>query len=186
MSDELGDLGEFRRFEEGVRLSLHDQADKVIPNHRLGAILDAEAPAKRRTGYWLIGVAAAFVLVAVLGLGFLLTNHTQGTAASGAAAPAQNDQAGKQGAVTQEVATPAASTSATAAVVALTYPALRRALAWLRGQDYVSPALVQELAPEVFRHRVGLTYEAEAEEVTADKIIAEVLAKTPVPAVAKG
>jgi MoxR-like ATPase len=61
-----------------------------------------------------------------------------------------------------------------------------RALAWLRGQDYVSPALVQELAPEVFRHRVGLTYEAEAEEVTADKIIAEVLAKTPVPAVAKG
>ena len=61
-----------------------------------------------------------------------------------------------------------------------------RALAWLRGQDYVSPALVQELAPDVFRHRVGLTYEAEAEEVTADKIIAEVLAKTPVPAVAKG
>jgi MoxR-like ATPase len=61
-----------------------------------------------------------------------------------------------------------------------------RALAWLRGQDYVTPALVQELAPEVFRHRVGLTYEAEAEEVTADKIIAEVLAKTPVPAVAKG
>jgi MoxR-like ATPase len=61
-----------------------------------------------------------------------------------------------------------------------------RALAWLRGQDFVSPALVQELAPEVFRHRVGLTYEAEAEEVTADKIIAEVLAKTPVPAVAKG
>jgi MoxR-like ATPase len=61
-----------------------------------------------------------------------------------------------------------------------------RALAWLRGQDYVSPALVQELAPEVFRHRVGLTYEAEAEEVTADKIIADVIAKTPVPAVAKG
>jgi MoxR-like ATPase len=61
-----------------------------------------------------------------------------------------------------------------------------RALAWLRGQDYVSPALVQELAPEVFRHRVGLTYEAEAEEVTADKIIAEVIAQTPVPAVAKG
>ena len=61
-----------------------------------------------------------------------------------------------------------------------------RALAWLRGQDYVSPSLVQELAPDVFRHRVGLTYEAEAEEVTADKIIAEVLAKTPVPAVAKG
>jgi MoxR-like ATPase len=59
-----------------------------------------------------------------------------------------------------------------------------RALAWLRGQDYLSPALVQELAPDVLRHRVGLTYEAEAEEVTADKIVAQVLAQTPVPSVA--
>ena len=57
-----------------------------------------------------------------------------------------------------------------------------RALAWLRGQDYLTPAIVQELAPEVFRHRVGLTYEAEAEEVTADKIVADVLARVPVPA----
>jgi MoxR-like ATPase len=56
-----------------------------------------------------------------------------------------------------------------------------RALAWLRGQDYLSPALVQELAPDVLRHRVGLTYEAEAEEVTADKVVARVLAQTPVP-----
>lgn len=57
-----------------------------------------------------------------------------------------------------------------------------RALAWLRGQDYVSPALIQELAPEVMRHRVGLTYEAEAEEISADRIIAQVVEKTPVPA----
>ncbi len=57
-----------------------------------------------------------------------------------------------------------------------------RALAWLRGQDYVSPALIQELAPDVMRHRIGLTYEAEAEEITTDKIIAQVLEKTPVPA----
>jgi MoxR-like ATPase len=57
-----------------------------------------------------------------------------------------------------------------------------RGLAWLRGQDYVSPALIQELAPDVMRHRVGLTYEAEAEEITSDKIIAQVVEKTPVPA----
>jgi MoxR-like ATPase len=57
-----------------------------------------------------------------------------------------------------------------------------RALAWLRGADYVSPALVQELAPDVMRHRVGLTYEAEAEEITSDKIIAQVVERTPVPA----
>ena len=56
-----------------------------------------------------------------------------------------------------------------------------RALAWLRGLDYVSPALVQELAPDVLRHRIGLTYEAEAEEVTTDRIVARVLEATPVP-----
>jgi MoxR-like ATPase len=57
-----------------------------------------------------------------------------------------------------------------------------RALAWLRGQDYLSPALIQELAPDVLRHRIGLTYEAEAEEITADKIVAQVVERTPVPA----
>jgi len=56
-----------------------------------------------------------------------------------------------------------------------------RALAWLRGEDYLSPALVRELAPEVLRHRVGLTYEAEAEEISADRIVAQVLEATPVP-----
>jgi MoxR-like ATPase len=56
-----------------------------------------------------------------------------------------------------------------------------RALAWLRGADFVSPALVQEIAPDVLRHRIGLTYEAEAKEITADKIVAQVIAKTPVP-----
>ena len=56
-----------------------------------------------------------------------------------------------------------------------------RALAWLRGLEFVSPALVQEIAPDVLRHRIGLTYEAEAKEITADKIVAQVIAKTPVP-----
>ena len=56
-----------------------------------------------------------------------------------------------------------------------------RALAWLRGLDFVSPALIQEIAPDVLRHRIGLTYEAEAEEINADKIVGQVLDKTPVP-----
>ncbi len=56
-----------------------------------------------------------------------------------------------------------------------------RALAWLRGLDYLSPSLVQEIAPDVLRHRIGLTYEAEAEEITSDKIIAQVITRTPVP-----
>jgi MoxR-like ATPase len=57
-----------------------------------------------------------------------------------------------------------------------------RALAWLRGHDFVSPALIQELAPDVLRHRIGLTYEAEAEEITPDRIVAQVVERTPVPA----
>ncbi|OIR06323.1 ATPase RavA [mine drainage metagenome] len=56
-----------------------------------------------------------------------------------------------------------------------------RSLAWIRGQDFLSPALIQDIAPDVLRHRVGLTYEAEAEEISADKIIAQVLDRTPVP-----
>jgi len=58
-----------------------------------------------------------------------------------------------------------------------------RALAWIRGQDYLAPAMVQELAPDVLRHRIGLTYEAEAQEITADRIVAQVIERTPVPAV---
>jgi len=58
-----------------------------------------------------------------------------------------------------------------------------RALAWLRGLDYLSPALVQELAPDVLRHRLGLTYEAEAHEITSDTVISQVVSTTPVPPV---
>ena len=57
-----------------------------------------------------------------------------------------------------------------------------RALAWLRGEDYLSPSLVQDLAPDVLRHRIGLTYEAEAKDLTADAIVAQVIDQTPVPA----
>jgi MoxR-like ATPase len=59
-----------------------------------------------------------------------------------------------------------------------------RALAWLRGQDYVSPGIVQDLAHDIMRHRIGLTYEAEAEEITADQIVTQVVERTPVPAAA--
>jgi MoxR-like ATPase len=56
-----------------------------------------------------------------------------------------------------------------------------RALAWLRGRDHLAPAEVQELAPDVLRHRIGLSYEAEAENVTTDRIVAQVLETTSVP-----
>jgi MoxR-like ATPase len=53
-----------------------------------------------------------------------------------------------------------------------------RALAWLRGMDYVTPGLVQELVGDCLRHRIGLTYEAEADELTPDRILADVVRST--------
>jgi len=61
-----------------------------------------------------------------------------------------------------------------------------RALAWLRGSDYLSPAHVQEVFLDALRHRVGLTYEAEAEGLSADRILSHLLERTPVPAQAAG
>ena len=57
-----------------------------------------------------------------------------------------------------------------------------RALAWLRGRDFVGPSEIQELARDVLRHRIGLSYEAEAEGITTDRVIEQVLEVTAVPA----
>jgi MoxR-like ATPase len=59
-----------------------------------------------------------------------------------------------------------------------------RALAFLRGRDYVLPYDVSELAADVLRHRVVLSYEALADDVSADDIIARVLDAVPEPEVA--
>ncbi len=56
-----------------------------------------------------------------------------------------------------------------------------RALAFIRGQEFATPALVQEIFFDAVRHRVGLTYEAEAEKITADDVLRHVLETTPVP-----
>ena len=50
-----------------------------------------------------------------------------------------------------------------------------RAHAFLRGRTYVTPDDVKAIAPDVLRHRVLTTYEAEAEEVTSDDIVARIL-----------
>jgi len=50
-----------------------------------------------------------------------------------------------------------------------------RAHAFLRGRTFVTPEDVKSIAPDVLRHRVLTTYEAEAEEVTSDTIVARIL-----------
>ena len=56
-----------------------------------------------------------------------------------------------------------------------------RAHAFLRGRSFVTPDDVKAIAPDVLRHRVLTTFEAEAEEVTSDDIVTRVLAKIESP-----
>ena len=56
-----------------------------------------------------------------------------------------------------------------------------KALALMRGRRYVLPEDITDLVPDVLRHRVVLSYEALAEGITADGLIARVLAKVPPP-----
>ena len=55
-----------------------------------------------------------------------------------------------------------------------------RVHAWLAGQDYVGPDNVQAVAADVLRHRLLLSFEAEANGVTPDQVIRELLALVPV------
>ena len=56
-----------------------------------------------------------------------------------------------------------------------------RAHAFLQGKGFVSPQDIKIVAPDVFRHRIMISYEAEAEEKTSDDIIQTLLAEIPVP-----
>jgi MoxR-like ATPase len=55
-----------------------------------------------------------------------------------------------------------------------------RVHAWLNGRDFVSPDDVQAVLPNVYRHRLLLSFEAEASGVTADQVINTLIAKVPV------
>ncbi|TLS76687.1 MoxR family ATPase [Mariprofundus erugo] len=56
-----------------------------------------------------------------------------------------------------------------------------RAHAWLAGRDFVSPEDIQAVAPDVLRHRILLSFEAEAAGITVDAVIGELLRLVPIP-----
>jgi MoxR-like ATPase len=56
-----------------------------------------------------------------------------------------------------------------------------RARAWLAGRDFVTPEDVRSVAPDVLRHRVLPSYEATAEGWDGERLVAELLARIPVP-----
>jgi MoxR-like ATPase len=57
-----------------------------------------------------------------------------------------------------------------------------RAMAMLRGRTYALPEDMTDIAPDVLRHRVSLSYEALSEGFSADAIVAKIMAKIPAPA----
>jgi MoxR-like ATPase len=56
-----------------------------------------------------------------------------------------------------------------------------RAYAFLKHRGYVIPEDVRAICPDVLRHRIGLSYEAEAANLTTEEVIAEILNKVEVP-----
>ncbi len=56
-----------------------------------------------------------------------------------------------------------------------------KAEAMMNGRAYATPDDVKEMANDVLRHRITMTYEAEAEDVTPEEIIGRILAKVPTP-----
>ncbi len=56
-----------------------------------------------------------------------------------------------------------------------------RAYAFLKGRAFVIPEDVKALAQDVLRHRIGLTFEAEAEEISSEEIVSRILAKIQAP-----
>ena len=65
------------------------------------------------------------------------------------------------------------------ATISLTLAA--RAHAFLQGRGYVTPQDIKDLAYDVLRHRIAVSYEAEAENITSENIIAGILEGLPVP-----
>jgi len=56
-----------------------------------------------------------------------------------------------------------------------------RALAWLGGRTFVTPEDVQAIAHDVLRHRLVLTFDADAQGISADQVIHQLIAQVPVP-----
>nr|WP_246569138.1 MoxR family ATPase [Polymorphospora rubra] len=59
-----------------------------------------------------------------------------------------------------------------------------RALALMRGRDYALPQDVQDIAPDILRHRLVLSYDALADDIPADHVVNRIMSTIPLPSVA--
>lgn len=110
MNDNLGDINDLRQFEQALRETLHQEAESINPNSRLNEILAHEPVVKGAKGFWFLGAAAAFVLVAALGVGYLVVTRQIGSTNVGGAVPAQTTTSSPD-ATRTPVETPTASSS---------------------------------------------------------------------------
>lgn len=120
MSD-MDDLGEFRDFEQEVRRGLSAKADAIAPGDRLHAILDAGEP-RRRSVWWVVSAAAVFVLVAVMGVSYLVSS-LGGSTASTVSGAAQPDRGAAQPETTPGESTKAGAMPSVSEVTAPSVPA---------------------------------------------------------------
>lgn len=56
-----------------------------------------------------------------------------------------------------------------------------RALAWMKGKDFVAPSDLHDIAHEILRHRIGLSFEAESLGLDADNVIDDIINALPLP-----
>jgi len=56
-----------------------------------------------------------------------------------------------------------------------------RAVALLQGRDHVQPADIRNLAPDILRHRIALSYKAEAQNINSEQLIEQILAQVAIP-----
>jgi MoxR-like ATPase len=56
-----------------------------------------------------------------------------------------------------------------------------RAFAVLQGRDHIIPADIRALAPDILRHRIALSYKAEAQNISSEQLIEQILAKVEIP-----
>nr|WP_211215601.1 MoxR family ATPase [Colwellia piezophila] len=56
-----------------------------------------------------------------------------------------------------------------------------RAIAVLQGRDHVQPDDIRSLAPDILRHRIALSYKAEAQNISSDQLIEQILAQVAIP-----
>ena len=56
-----------------------------------------------------------------------------------------------------------------------------KAYAFLHGRGYVTPQDIKSIGADIMRHRIGLSYEAEAQDIQSDELLLKIFDRVPVP-----